>query len=130
MRLWGGLAVAVALVAACAPRPQAPVVPSPPPDLPSPSASPAPTPTPQPPPPPPTAPQALRAAGDGVADFTRDVQPILVRTCTPCHFPGGKMYAPMPFDDAATVAAHEEGVLRRLKGSDRTTAERWFAATR
>jgi hypothetical protein len=38
------------------------------------------------------------------------------------------MYQPMPFDDPKTVASHKEGVLRRLKGSDRTTAERWFAA--
>ena len=129
MRLWAGLAMAAAIGAACAPRPQAPVVPSPPAELPSPSASPAPTPTPQPPPPPPTTPQALGAPGD-VADFTRDVQPILARTCQPCHFPGGKMYQPMPFDDPATVAAHKDGVLRRLKGSDRTTAERWFAAAR
>ena len=122
MRVWVGLAMAGLAGIACAPRPQSPAVPTPPPTLPSPAASPAATPTPAPP-----APEGSAHDG-GVPDFARDVQPILARACDPCHFPGGKMYQPMPFDDPKTVASHKEGVLRRLKGSDRTAAERWFAA--
>jgi hypothetical protein len=38
------------------------------------------------------------------------------------------MYERMPFDDAATVASHPEGILRRLKGDDRALVERWMAA--
>jgi len=64
---------------------------------------------------------------DATPDFARDVQPMLTRTCAPCHFPGGKMYERMPFDDAGTVASNRGGVLRRLKGGDRDTAERWLS---
>lgn len=119
MRLWVGLTMAlVAGAAACAPRAQGPpAIPSPPATLPSPPASP----TPQPP-------EEPAANSETDPDFARDVQPILVRACNPCHFPGGKMYQPMPFDDPKTIASHREGVLRRLKGSDRTTAERWLSA--
>jgi hypothetical protein len=61
-------------------------------------------------------------------DFGRDVQPVLARHCDPCHAPGGKMYARLPFDDPATVASHPEGILRRLKGDDRAVVQRWIAA--
>jgi hypothetical protein len=40
-------------------------------------------------------------------DFVRDVKPIVSR-CTPCHFEGGKMYGPMPFDKPETI--HKLGV--------------------
>jgi hypothetical protein len=66
--------------------------------------------------------------GDAEPQFARDVQPVLARACDPCHFPGGKMYERMPFDDPKTVASHKAGVLRRLKGTDRTTLERWISA--
>ena len=36
-------------------------------------------------------------------DFAKQVQPILQARCQPCHFPGGKVYASMPFDRAETV---------------------------
>jgi len=58
-------------------------------------------------------------------DFARDVRPILERRCQPCHFPGGKMYAKLPFDRAATIDRlgtrlftrirdkHEQEIIRR-----------------
>jgi len=52
--------------------------------------------------------------------FKSTIQPILQKNCSPCHFPGGKMYAKMPFDKGETIVTHEAGALRRL--SD--TAER------
>jgi hypothetical protein len=58
--------------------------------------------------------------------FKRDVAPILARTCAPCHNPGGKMYDKLPFDDAATVRGHREGILRRLKGDDHAAVARWL----
>jgi len=60
--------------------------------------------------------------------FASAVRPVLARTCTPCHEPGGKMYAPMPFDQPDVVRTHEAGILRRLKGADREAVERWLAS--
>ena len=51
-------------------------------------------------------------------NFSSQVQPILVGHCSPCHFPGGKMYQRMPFDKDTTIINHEAGVLRRIKGDD------------
>jgi hypothetical protein len=49
--------------------------------------------------------------------FTEHIQPILVTRCSPCHFTGGKMYAKMPFDRAATILNPEarNGILKRIK---------------
>jgi hypothetical protein len=118
--------VAAALVAfstACAPKPD-PQVPAPPaPATPTPSV-----PTDAPPSAQPTPSVAPELEPQAAAlDFGRDVQPILARRCQPCHQPGGQMYGRMPFDDAATVASHPEGILRRLKGDDRALVERWIA---
>src|SRR4026208_725999 len=53
-------------------------------------------------------------------DFTAQVQPILVKNCSPCHFTGGKMYERMPFDKDTTIINHENGVLKRIKGDENT----------
>jgi hypothetical protein len=37
------------------------------------------------------------------------------------------MYDRLPFDRAEVVASNPEGVLKRLKGEDRETVERWIA---
>ena len=63
-----------------------------------------------------------------VVSFEASVKPLLARTCTPCHVPGGRMYERMPFDRPEVVFAHKEGVLRRMKNpDDRQLLERWFA---
>ena len=59
--------------------------------------------------------------------FLATVRPILATRCAPCHNPGGKMYARMPFDDSRVVASNSEGVLRRLNGADRAAMEKWLA---
>ncbi|HJS54728.1 MAG TPA: hypothetical protein VJ765_09300 [Chitinophagaceae bacterium] len=51
-------------------------------------------------------------------DFTSQVQPILVKNCSPCHFSGGKMYEKMPFDKDTTIINHEKGILKRIKGDE------------
>ena len=51
-------------------------------------------------------------------DFTSQVQPILVKNCSPCHFTGGKMYERMPFDKDTTIINHEKGILKRIKGDE------------
>ncbi len=61
--------------------------------------------------------------------FDETVKPVLTRRCTPCHFPGGKMYERLPFDDPATVLSKRDGILRRLKADeDRQPVEKWIAA--
>jgi hypothetical protein len=81
--------------------------------------APAPTAIPSPPPPPvPTeAPDLWLSA----------VRPALKEHCAPCHEPGGKMYARLPFDDPKVPSSHSAGVLRRLKGEDKEAFERWLA---
>jgi len=51
-------------------------------------------------------------------DFATQVQPILIKNCSPCHFTGGKMYERMPFDKDTTIINHEAGILRRIKGDE------------
>ena len=48
-------------------------------------------------------------------NYKTQVLPILQKKCTPCHFPGGKMYERMPFDNSQTIVGHEAGVLKRFK---------------
>ena len=60
--------------------------------------------------------------------FTSSVRPVLSVRCAPCHEPGGKMYGRLPFDSPGVVSSHSEGILRRLKGEDRQTLERWLSS--
>ena len=87
----------------------------------TPEATPAALPTPSTP-----APATPAPAPASDEAFERTVRPILFRTCTPCHVPGGIMYGRMPFDRAETIRDHRAGVLRRLKGDDRTAVEGWL----
>jgi hypothetical protein len=48
-------------------------------------------------------------------DFSVEIMPIFKARCSPCHFPGGKMYSKLPFDSAKTITSHPEGILRRIK---------------
>lgn len=47
-------------------------------------------------------------------DFSTQVQPVLQKKCSPCHFPGGKMYEKMPFDNGKTIMDHKAGIFRRI----------------
>ena len=78
------------------------------------------------PPPPPPSPGASAPAA---VSFEASVKPLLARTCTPCHVPGGRMYERMPFDRSEVVFSHKEGILRRMKNpDDRQVLERWLAS--
>ncbi len=61
------------------------------------------------------------------AVFKSEIRPILVAHCAPCHEPGGKLYAKLPFDDPAVLSSHVPGVKKRLKGDDLKAFERWIA---
>ena|SRR5947207_2263335 len=47
--------------------------------------------------------------------FKAQIQPILEKNCSPCHFPGGKMYEKLPFDKGETIIEHQAMIFRRLK---------------
>lgn len=49
------------------------------------------------------APTFLPPTHDGPVDFQSQILPMLVNRCSPCHFPGGKMYSRLPFDRASTI---------------------------
>jgi len=59
-------------------------------------------------------------------DFARDVQPILVSHCQPCHFPGGVMYERRPFDRAATIRDLGTKLFTRIKAEDERDVIRRF----
>ncbi|HEY6139280.1 MAG TPA: hypothetical protein VI670_16065 [Thermoanaerobaculia bacterium] len=62
--------------------------------------------------------------------FEAEIKPILQR-CTPCHFPGGKMYDKLPFDRPATVVKLGERLFTRIEKEDeRATIRRFLAAQR
>ncbi len=57
----------------------------------------------------------------GTPDFKSVILPLLQKNCSPCHFPGGKMYEKMPFDKAEIIVSHEVGALKRF--SDKNEKE-------
>ncbi|MEX0878108.1 MAG: hypothetical protein WEB59_13550 [Thermoanaerobaculia bacterium] len=60
--------------------------------------------------------------------FATSVRPVLQSRCAPCHEPGGQMYERLPFDDSRVIAAHPEGILKRLKAGEREAVEKWLAS--
>ena len=74
----------------------------------------------------PTDPPSTTSGGDEA--FHANIEPLLLTRCSPCHAPGGRMYAKMPFDQPAIVRSHAPGVLKRLKGGDRETVQAWLDA--
>jgi hypothetical protein len=66
----------------------------------------------------------------GPVDFVRDVRPILERRCQPCHFEGGKMYAPLPFDRPETITKLGDRLFTRIKDRREQAVIRDFLASR
>jgi hypothetical protein len=61
-------------------------------------------------------------------DF-KPVGEMLGRSCAPCHNPGGKMYATLPFDNPEIVSSHGESILGRIKApEDHALLEAWLAS--
>ena len=52
---------------------------------------------------------------DTLYTYHKDVLPLLQANCNPCHFPGGKVYKKLPFDDSTTVAHLGKKLNTRLK---------------
>jgi len=105
------------LLAACAARRVA--------DAPAPSAAPAAAATPKPA----SVPEAVAPVPhpSSAEVFEGTVRPLLARTCTPCHVPGGKMYERLPFDQPDVVRSNQASILKRLKvPEDRQILENWL----
>lgn len=68
------------------------------------------------------------ASATAASGFEASVRPVLSGRCAPCHEPGGRMHARLPFDDPAVVAANAEAIARRLKGDDVAALRKWAAA--
>jgi hypothetical protein len=51
--------------------------------------------------------------------FKTQLQPVLVQNCSPCHFPGGKMYERMPFDQGETILRHGDGIVKRFSKKEK-----------
>jgi hypothetical protein len=73
-------------------------------------------------------PPAAAAGAAGGVDFATQVRPILEARCQPCHFPGGKMYARLPFDRAETILTLREKLFTRIKDEDEQRLLREFLA--
>jgi len=61
-------------------------------------------------------------------NFDRDIAPIFVSRCQPCHFPGGKMYDRLPFDQAATIRTLGPALFSRIKDKDERARIQAFLA--
>jgi len=61
-------------------------------------------------------------------DFAKQVKPILEGKCQPCHFPGGTMYAKLPFDQPATIVTLGERLFTRIKDEKSRAIIRKFLA--
>lgn len=70
--------------------------------------------------------QPATASRQPPPDFTRDVRPILEKRCQPCHFPGGKMYAKLPFDNPETIHTLGEQLFTRIKKDEEQAVIRAF----
>ena len=57
--------------------------------------------------------------------FEKDVAPIFA-SCAPCHFPGGVMYAKLPFDRAETIRSLGAKLFTRIKDEKEQATLRLF----
>jgi len=61
-------------------------------------------------------------------DFKTQIQPILQKRCSPCHFPGGKMYERLPFDTVSSLFLKKEIILKRIKDDSENKLIQQFIA--
>lgn len=59
-------------------------------------------------------------------EFEKDIKPIFIKNCSPCHFTGGKMYERLPFDKDTTILNHSDKILKRIKNDDENKLLRDF----
>jgi|SRR5947209_2822085 len=71
---------------------------------------------------------APRSAATATDTFHSSVEPMLEQRCTPCHFPGGKMYGKLPFDRPETIVSLGERLFTRIKNEEQRAVIRKFLA--
>jgi hypothetical protein len=63
---------------------------------------------------------------DTLYTYKKNIFPMLEANCKPCHFPGGKVYKKLPFDDSVTVAHLGKKLNTRLKKKEQQEiVKRW-----
>jgi hypothetical protein len=60
--------------------------------------------------------------------FEKEIKPIMIKNCSPCHFPGGKLYERLPFDKDTTIINHSAGILKRIKKEEENELLKKFIA--
>ena len=73
-------------------------------------------------------PEAKSATTAARVDFSTQIKPMLEAKCQPCHFNGGKVYAQMPFDRAATIKTMGTKLFTRIKDENERQLIRDFLA--
>ena len=73
-------------------------------------------------------PAAESATTTARVDFSTQIKPMLEAKCQPCHFSGGKVYAQMPFDRAATIKTMGTKLFTRIKDENQRQLIRDFLA--
>ncbi len=61
-------------------------------------------------------------------DFQTQIKPVLESRCQPCHFSGGKVYQPMPFDRPETIKRLGTKLFTRIKDENERRLIRDFLA--
>ena len=64
----------------------------------------------------------------GTVNFKTQVQPVMEKNCSPCHFPGGKLYQKLPFDNGEIIIAHKAAILKRIKNDEEVNMIRRYGA--
>jgi hypothetical protein len=59
-------------------------------------------------------------------DFDAVIRPIFAARCQPCHFPGGKVYAQLPFDRPETIRQLGTRLFSRIKDENERQLIRAF----
>jgi hypothetical protein len=70
-----------------------------------------------------------KGAAQAPVTFEKDIAPRLSASCQPCHYPGGKVYAKMPFDRPETIRTLGTKLFTRIKDEKDQAMIRSFLAT-
>jgi len=60
--------------------------------------------------------------------FDTEIKPIFQARCQPCHFPGGKVYDRLPFDQPETITRLGAKLFTRIKDEKKQNLIRAFLA--
>src|ERR1041385_1564463 len=71
--------------------------------------------------------QVKTAVAKDTGSYVQNIEPILIKNCSPCHFPGGKVFTKMPFTAPMTIVGlKKERVLMRIKDNNQKETVRKY----